>query len=265
MINLKKAKMLAMHLAREAGHVLIDNVQHSKITNMKDKRDFCTNMDIKIEKMVIKGIREFYPDHSIHSEEVGDIEKKSDYLWVIDPIDGTKQFFKNIPLFAVCIALEYKGELVMGVVFNPSTHHLYHAYKGGGAYLNNKKIKVSNTNRIDHAFVYLDISRLHHLPKKETQDGLKRLNKFVTDAYRIRALGIGSLGMCYMAQGAYDVYFDLTGSTKYVDIAASTVIVQEAGGFVMDLFGKPIGRHTKHLFAVNKKLKKKIMNFILKV
>ena len=84
-------------------------------------------MDIKIESLIIKGIHKSYPDHNILSEEIGDMKKDSDYLWVIDPIDGTKNFLKDIPLFTVSIALQYKDEIVLGVVFNPSTHHLYHA------------------------------------------------------------------------------------------------------------------------------------------
>lgn len=264
MINLKQAESLAIHLARMSGKIILDNLHKIEVVEIKDKQDFCTNVDIKIEKMIIKEIHKVYPNHNILSEEIGDLKKDSDYMWVIDPIDGTKQFIKNIPLFTVSIALQYKDEIVLGVVFNPSTHHMYHAYAGGGAYLNNQRISVSNSNRLDHSFVYLDITRIHQLPKEEVRTALKRLNTLVTETYRIRALGIGSLGMCYLAQGAYDVYFDLTGKTKYVDVAASSVIVQEAGGFISDLKGDKINRHTKHFLAMNDKLKKKIMNLILK-
>lgn len=263
MIDLNKAKVLAMHCARESGHILLDNLRKVKITKVKDKQDFCTNVDLKIEKLIIREINRHHPDHSILSEEMGEIDKKPDYLWIIDPIDGTKHFLKNIPMFTVSIALQYKGEIILGVVFNPSTHHMYHAYKSGKAYLNNMRIEVSKTQKLDHAFVYLDISRIHHLPKKDAQKALRRLNSLVTETYRVRALGVGSLGMCYLAQGAYDVYFDLTGETKFVDIAAGSLIVQEAGGFVSDLEGKPINKHTKHFLATNGKLKKKVFGILV--
>lgn len=258
MINLNKARYLAIHLARESGDILLKSLNKIKITEIKDKEDFCTNIDLKIEKLIVKAIHSKYPDHNILSEEVGDLNKESDYLWVIDPIDGTKHFIKKVPLFTVCIALQYKKEIVMGVVYNPSTHHMYHARQDGGAHLNNKRISVSRTSRLDHSFVYVDISKIHHLPKKEIRESLKRLNNLILDTYRVRALGIGSLGMCYLAQGAYDVYFDLTGKTKYVDIAAGSVVVKEAGGRVTDLEGKKISRRTKHFLATNTRLHKKI-------
>lgn len=262
MINLRGAKSLAMDLSRESGLILIDNLRRVKVTKIKDKLDFCTNIDIKVERFIIRGIHRAYPDHNILSEEAGDMKKESDYLWVIDPIDGTKHFMKNIPLFTVSIALQYKKEIVMGVIFNPSTHHMYHAYKGGGAYLNNRRIEVSKNNRIDHAFVALDISRLHHLPEIEMRNSLQRINRMLTETYRVRALGVSTLELCYLAQGAYDVYFDLTGSAKYVDVAAGLCIVKEAGGHVCDLEGKKVNRHTKHFLATNSRINKKIKDLL---
>jgi myo-inositol-1(or 4)-monophosphatase len=258
MINLHSAKSLAVHLARSAGKILLDNERKVSIVKKKDKRDFCTQMDLKIEKYLIREILKVYPDHNIFSEEIGDLKKKSDYVWIIDPIDGTKHFISNIPLFTVSIALQYKNEIVLGVVYNPSTHHTYHAFKGGGAYINNTLIKVSKTNNLREAIVYLDFAGSHNLPKLESKKMLDRLNKFVTGTYRIRALGVGSLGMCYLAQGAYDVYFDLTGKTKYVDIAAGAIIVQESGGHVLDFSGGHLNRQSRHFLAVNDLLKDKI-------
>ncbi len=142
---------------------------------------------------------------------------------------------------------------------------MYHAYKGHGAYLNNTRITVSKMNKLDHAFIYLDISRIHYLPKKKVRDALKRLNNLITESYRVRALGVGSLGMCFLAQGAYDAYFDLTGNTKYVDIAAGSVIVREAGGYVSDIHDKTITKGTKHFLASNALLHNKIMDLLTRI
>jgi myo-inositol-1(or 4)-monophosphatase len=262
MIKLREAEQLAMHLARQSGRILLENLHKIEITHMKDKGDFCTNLDIKVEKLIIDAIKGRYPGHDIISEELGELGKKSDYTWVIDPIDGTKNFVKDIPLFTISIALQYKDELVLGVVFNPSTHHMYHAYKGHGAWLNNNRIYVSKTSKLDISYIYLDITKIHNLPKKEVKEALKRLDRMITESYRVRALGVGSLGMCFLAQGAYDVYFDLTGKTKYVDIAAGSVIVKEAGGYVSDLHDKTISKKTKHLLASNALLHGRIMKLL---
>ncbi|NQV09139.1 inositol monophosphatase [Candidatus Woesearchaeota archaeon] len=263
MIDLKQAETLAIRLAKMSGKILLDSKDKIKITEKKDKQDFCTNIDLKIEKFLIKEIHKVYPNHNILSEEIGDLKKKSDYLWVLDPIDGTKYYMKNVPLFTVSIALQYKDELVLGVVFDPSTNRVYHAYKDGGAYLDNKQIMISETNRLDHAFIYLDMSKIHHLSKNDKENALLRLNRVITETFRVRAFGLGSLGMCYLAQGAFDGFFDLTGTTKYVDVAAGIVIVREAGGHVSDLEEEKITRGSKHFFGTNINLKEKLRDLIL--
>ena len=266
MISLGQAKRLAIQLAYKAGSVILKNEKKISVVKHKALRNFCTNVDLCVERLIVKGIRKKYPEHNIIAEEETSINKKSDYTWIVDPIDGTKYFIKNVPLFTVCIALKYKDEVVMGVVYNPSTHHLYHAAKGAGAYLNNIKIEVSQIGSIKHAIAALDMQQISRLKKPEIKKALKRLCSFALNTYRIRALGSGSLGLCYLAQGAYDIYFDLTGTAKLVDIAAGTIIVKEAGGFIYN-FDKYKGNihgnaHNRHLLATNSRLRKKIVRLL---
>ncbi len=256
-------KQFAMEMAQDNGRLLIERMDQVEITEQKDVRDICTELDLWVEQNIIKKIKSAFPGHGIISEELGEIAPGSEYVWIIDPIDGTKHFAQNVPLFTISIALAFKGELTVGVVFDPSTHHLYHAHKGGGAFLNNKRISVSNTAQIDKAFIHLDTSKLKSLKKKDATQALRRLNALITNSYRIRTLGVGSLGLCYLAQGAYDAYFDLTGKTKYVDIAAGTVIVEEAGGYVRDLDGSPVSQQTSHLFASNHNLHAPLQKMLL--
>ncbi|MBU1975069.1 MAG: inositol monophosphatase [Nanoarchaeota archaeon] len=262
MINLKPAHTLAVHLARKSGSMLLKHLYDYKIAKKKGFNDYCTNMDLASEKMIMQGILEKYPDHNILSEEKGNLNKKSDYLWIIDPIDGTKNFMKNLPLWAVSIALQYKEEIVLGVIFNPSTHHLYSSYKGGGAFLNNSNIKVSTINKLEHAVIVVDLANIDKLSKPEVKHVLRRLDTLAEKAHRVRALGVSSLGMCYVAQGAYDAYIDLVSTTKYWDIAAGSNIIEEARGHVFDLQGQRIAKDTKHYIATNSRLKKIILNIL---
>ena len=262
MIDLKQTNKLAVDLAKYAGKMLIDNSDKISVVEFKDRQDICTNMDLKIEKMIISKIEENFPDHNILSEEIGDLKKESDYLWILDPIDGTKHYLRGLPLYTVSIALQYRGEIILGVIYNPSTQRLYHATKGHGAFLNNKKIKVSSTNDLENSFIYLDISKILELSDKESKIALSRLQELLYKTYRIRHLGVGSLGFSYLAQGGYDGYFDLTGKTKFVDIAAGIIILKEAGGEATDLDGTPIDKNSKHFIASNGLIHKKLLKLL---
>ncbi len=262
MIDLVKAEKFAIDTAKRAGKLIIENKERIEITKVKDKQDFCTNVDLKAEELIIKEIKKVYPDHSIISEEIGNIDKKSNYVWIIDPLDGTKNFMRNLPIFSVSIALQFKKEIVVGVVHDPSTKMTFHAIKDGGAYLDGHNIKVSKTKRLDHTFVYLDVAKMYHLKEKETKTALKRLNDFITSVYRIRSFGSGALALCYLAQGSYDVYFDLSSHTKHVDIAAASVIVTEAGGTFTNDKGDSITSHDEHFLATNSHLEKQVLELL---
>ena len=265
MIDIKKAELLAINLAEKSGKILLDNEDNIIVTKIKDRKDVCTNLDLKIEKFLITEIQKVYPTHNILSEEVGNLKKKSDYVWIIDPIDGTKYYEKGVPLFTVSIALQFKKELIVGVVYDPSTGNLYHASKGNGAYLNKKRLKVSDTDKISHVMICIDISKFYELKPGKAEAALSRLNQLVKKSFRIRSLGMGSLSMCYLAQGMFDAYFDITGNTKYVDVAAGAVIVQEAQGIVTDLNGDAIGEKSEFYLASNKLLYDKIRKLLLDI
>ncbi len=262
MINLDLAAEMATQIAKYAGKMLIDNSDKISVVEFKDRQDICTNMDLEIEKIIISKIEETFPDHNILSEEIGDLKKESDYLWILDPIDGTKHYLRGLPLYTVSIALQYKGEIILGVIYNPSTQRLYHAVKRQGAFLNNKKIKVSSTDKLEDSFIYLDISKIHELSNKDSKIALSRLHKLLNKTYRIRHLGVGSLGFSYLAQGGYDGYFDLTGKTKFIDIAAGIIILKEAGGEATDLDGTSINKNSKHFIASNGFIHTKLLKIL---
>ena len=254
MIDLVKAEKFAIGIAEKAGKLILENKNKIEITEIKDKQDFCTNVDLKSEKLIIDAIKKEYPDHVIISEEIGKVDKKSDYAWIIDPIDGTKNFMRNMPLFCVSIALQFRGKTVVGSVYNPTSEMMFHAREGGGAWLDGHEIKVSDIKKIDHAYAYIDSGKIYKLDENDRDIALLRLGNLMKSVFRVHSYGSGALGLCHLAQGSYDIYFDITGHTKLVDIAAGSIIVKEAGG----TFSKMDG----HVLATNGHLEKKIIELL---
>jgi myo-inositol-1(or 4)-monophosphatase len=231
---MEKSKELetAISAAEEAGKIILEKMGSSKVVKLKGQADLSTDADIESENAIIAVIERDFPDHNILSEETGKKEKGSKSTWIVDPLDGTKNYFRKFPFFTVSIALARGKEIVLGVVFDPSAKRLYHAEKGRGAFLNGERITVSKTKSLDKAIVSFDYG---HLEKA----ALEHLNKMAGKVYRIRNLGNGSLGLCYFSQGGYDAYISSIG-TKIMDIAAGTLIAQEAGAEITDKKGEKV-------------------------
>lgn len=258
MLDLKEAEQFAVDMVRKAGNILKNKQVYS--VQEKDFNDFVTNLDLEVEELVMNEIRRKYQDHNIHSEETESKLGSSDYLWVLDPVDGTKYIVKNVPLYTVSLALMHKDRLVVGAVYHPSTDMLFHASKANGAYCNDNRIHVSSNRDIKRSMVYLDVVNIHD--DKDQAKNLEIVKKLLLGTYRTRCFGVGSLGLCYLAQGMFDGYFDLTGMTKFVDVAAGICIVREAGGEVMDMKGNPINKDTTKFFASNRLITKDLKKLI---
>ena len=234
-MNLKVAQNLAINVAKQAGKILLDKLEKVEIVKFKDRQDIATNLDYEVEKIIIGAIRKKFPEHNILSEEIGNINKnkKSDYLWIIDPIDGTKYYIRGIPLFTISIALQYKNEIVFGLVYNPSTKEMFYAQKNKGAYLNDKKIRVSDKENLKDAFIYAELPNFS-IPHDKFNKYSKMLTNLNLNSYRVRAFGSGSLGLCYVSTGAFEAYVNLGSPTAIYDLAAGLVILKEAGGKITD-------------------------------
>ena len=242
---------VAVKAAKAAGKILLWNIGKHSIVLQKGRQDFCTDSDLKSEKAIIEIIQARFPEHNIVSEEAGDLRKKSDFTWYIDPLDGTSQYQRNIPLFSVSVALAKGSEIIAGAVFDPSTKRMYRAEKGKGAFLNSEKIAVSKTKELQDAFVYLD-SRMARGPV---------CDKIIAAVYRARNFGSGALGLCYAAQGGYDAFVH-PEIAKAVDLAAGAIIVQEAGGKATDFEGKQFSVESKSCVAANGALHAKILELL---
>ncbi len=148
MIDLEIAKNVAIKAARLAGAHILEKQGKIKDVETKGIQDFVSEADKESEKIIIDNISEKYPDQRRSSAERGDIDKKSDYVWVVDPIDATRNFLYDVPIFAVSIGLMHKGKIVLGVVYDPSNNNMFSAYSDGGAWKNDKRIHVSEESNI---------------------------------------------------------------------------------------------------------------------
>ena len=250
-MDLRETEQIVMKIIRQAGQLTIENINNFKVDKRHDAVDITGNIDLEVEKMVVSAIKEQFPEHNIISEEMGDLGKESEHTWYLDPIDGTKYYAKGIPLFTVSIALMHNQEFILGIIYDPNADKMYRACKGNGAFVNDKPLKVSENCDLSKSIITLDIVRIHDQPLDKIDEQLKILNNILLKTYRTRAMGNGSLSMCYLAQGYFDAYYDLTGKEDILDLAAGVVIVREAGGYASDIDGNPIETSQGHFIVTN--------------
>ncbi len=237
-LMIKACEKASKVLIRDFGE--IEKLQVSK----KGPSDFVTNSDLKSEKIIIEELNKGRPDYSILSEENGiEIKKDKKNTWIIDPIDGTINFLHGIPHFATSIALKCENEIISGLIFDPIKDEMFYAEKNNGAFLNNKRIRVSKKINIDECLF-------------ATSGKIKKQCDF-----SFRKSGSAALDMAYIACGRYDGYFQK--NLNLWDIAAGLIIVEEAGGVINEINLK--NHKDIQIIAsspnINNKLMKKISNF----
>ena len=260
-MRIKNFRKVATEAVKEAGKMLMKNFNKVAILRYKDRQDILTDADLKAEKIIINKIKSNFPDHNIISEERGKEDLKSEYTWIIDPLDGTKHYVRKMPIFCVSIALQKNEEIIIGAIFVPAINSLFYAEKGSGAFLNDKKIFVSRTKNLADSFIYAELPN-YKLSKKVFNKYHKQLEQLFKKTYRVRAWGSGPLGLCYVALGAFESYIALNDGAKFYDIAAGTLIVKEAGGKITDINGKKPAKGTNHLIASNGKIHNQLLKLL---
>lgn len=216
----------AVELGREAGAFLRPNAGKAGGQTIKAAKDFVTEMDIKVESLIIERIQAKYPEHRIFSEEAGVIEADSEYEWVIDPIDGTINYSIGVPQYGVSIALTYKGEPIVGVIDLPGLDETYWASKGGGAFRNSEPIHVRDVPLSESFISHSDFAKDGN--KEANVQRLDLLAKIVNDVYRVRIIGTAAVTLAYIAAGKWDAALYI--SPAFYDVAAGQLLVTEAGG-----------------------------------
>ncbi len=241
MIDLSKAQSFSEGLAIKLGKHILASRNRIHIVEQKDIVDICTNIDKEVEQMAIETISDKYPDHNIHSEECGFIDKKSEYTWYLDPIDGTKEFLRGIPNYQTCITLESRDSILVGVVFQPANNSLYSATVDSNTKKNNKIVSVNSMRSLEKSIIYA------HLPPKAIPEQLywqawSCLGKLNRACYRIRAGSDNAIYLSWVASGSSEALlnFYTDYSTKWEDVSAGLLFVQQSGGKVTDMEGKLI-------------------------
>ncbi len=238
----------AIEAAREAGKLLLDGV--GKIKNIERKQGEATNLvtefDKKAEALIIAKIHERFPSHDILAEESGSHDIQSDYRWVIDPLDGTTNYAHSLPLFSVSIAVEYKGEIVAGVVYDPSADELFTAEKGTGAFCNGTRLHVSAADSLINSLL---VTGFPYTIRENPGRIIDHFNNFLMESQGIRRLGSAAIDLAYIAAGRLDGYWEMTLFPW--DKAAGVLLVKEAGGLVTDILGNPDSIYTPTTLASN--------------
>jgi len=249
-------RRFAVTLAKKSGDFLYKSFGKIKKIEEKGFRDYVTDVDKKSEKIIINAISKNFPDHSILAEEKGRVDKKSDYLWVIDPLDGTHNYIAQIPIYGVSIALCLNKEVIVGAVYFPCLKEIYEAESGGGAYLNGKRIHVSNKSLKD-SFIFFD-SILQDKEIREIKD-TRTISRKIGES---RILGCLSFQLAYIANGRAEGAESQTG--KAWDYAAASLIIQEAGGKVTNLKGERFTIEDRCVVATNEKIHDQLLKLLNK-
>lgn len=251
-------KKIAFQAAQKAGKILLSSFRKKIKIYAKGKQDIVTNVDKKCEKEIINLIRKKFPRHSFSSEETNKIFSKSDYHWVIDPLDGTINYASGQPLFSVSLCLLYKQDPLLGVVYAPSLKEFFYGLKNKGAFLNGKKISVSKNKHLKDSIIYFTLSS--HYGKNLAEKTLTVCKKITPLVRGIRVYESGALSHCYLAAGRLEAKISI--QTDSFSSAAGVIISQEAGGKVTDLSGANWDITKKSLLSSNSLIHKKLFSLI---
>ncbi|EGR2796921.1 inositol monophosphatase [Vibrio navarrensis] len=226
---------IAIRAARKAGNHIaksLENVEKIEST-LKGTNDFVTNVDKEAETIIIDTIKNSYPEHCIIAEENGTIDgKDKDVQWIIDPLDGTTNFVKGIPHFAVSIAVRIKGKTEVACVYDPMQNELFTAQRGSGAQLNSARIRVKQPKDLQGAII---ATGFPFKQKQHSESYFKIMSAMFVEVADFRRAGSAALDLCYVAAGRVDGYFEL--GLKPWDIAAGELIAREAGAIITDFAG----------------------------
>jgi len=260
MIN-KKIKQIAILAAEAGGKKLLReyrNFNRAKVS-YKAHHEIVTAADLASEKEIIKTIKKNFPDHEILSEESGVGGVKSDYCWIIDPLDGTTNFSMHNPLFAVSIGVAFRGEVVVGVIYAPALGELFVAEKSKGAFLNGKKIKSSKLGKKGRTLN----TYCHGREEKDIRLALAYMNYQKLHGFDCRQLGSAALELAYVASGRVESIV-IPGAHPW-DVAAGVILVREAGGRVTDLVNKAWNLKSYGIGASNGEVHSEIIGVLKKV
>lgn len=243
-IMIRAAEKAGRSLTRDFGEV--ENLQVSR----KGPADFVTAADKRAEEIIFEELKKARPDYSFLMEESGEVKgKDTDNVWIIDPLDGTHNFMHGLPHWCVSIALESKGRIEAGIVYDPVKEEIFRAERSGGAFVNGKRLRVSNNNSLERATIAVGYAEPNTEKHKQF---IKEVNSVSMVAPMIRRFGAAALDLCYVAAGRLDGYWE-RGLQPW-DAAAGYLIVKESGGFVTSIDNEDNPVYSRNLVAGNQNI-----------
>jgi len=250
----------AIEIAREAGALLSNYFERHVPFELKGEFDLVTEADRASERLVVERLRSHFPSHSIVGEEGGGYESSSEYRWFVDPLDGTTNFAHSFPVFNVTLGLERAGEAITGVVYDPIRQEMFTAERGAGAYLNNRRIKVSSIKRLADSLASTGFPSR----KRHHNVNIHFYYQLAMASHGVRRTGSAAIDLAYVACGRLDFFWEF--GLKPWDMAAGALLVREAGGRTSDMRG---GVHSvtgsEHLLADNGALHEEVLAMFEKV
>jgi myo-inositol-1(or 4)-monophosphatase len=230
---MKDVLEVAVSAVAEAGELLMEHFTHlSRLhVELKARNDYVTEADKKSETVIIKSIQGAFPHHTIIAEESG-LHRGDQWKWYVDPLDGTKNFIHGLPMFCVSVGVEFKGELVAGVVNAPALNLVFTAERGAGAYCNRRRLRVSEKDFEES----LIATGFPFRGKASLDRYLKCFREVFLRVSGVRRCGSAALDLAYTAAGVFDGFWEM--SLHSWDIAGGVLLIEEAGGVVSDFEGK---------------------------
>ena len=252
-----KIKKTAIAAAKKAGELALREYKNfdRAAVKLKSRHDIVTKVDLASEKIIINEIKSNFPEHRILSEEAGQTINKSDYLWIIDPIDGTTNFSMHNPIWSISIGLAFKNEIIFGIIYAPCLGELFMAEKGKGAKLNDKKISASKIKdgKVLNAFC-------HSSKEKDIKKAIKYFSYQKLHGLDCRQMGSAAIELAYVACGRIESIV-IPGANSW-DVAAGALMVREAGGRVTDFLGRPWQIKSRNIAASNGLVHKNILKVL---
>ncbi len=258
-MNLSETKQFMIDTAKEAGKIARENFQKKHDCRFKDneRNQAVCETDLEVEKLIKSRIREKYPGHSILAEESADSnnEEGSEYLWVVDPIDGTRNYMHGHPTYGISIALARNMEALLGVIYFPALDWMFSAEKGKGAEKNGKMIRVSQRDAGEDTLGNFGCA-FH----REKEQQMKQLDSYISLLNKIRIEGAATMSLCMVAEGVYDS--TILRFVKQWDYAAGALIVSEAGGKVTGYNGEPASLDLDRIVASNRRFHDRLLEIL---
>ena len=250
-----------IQISKEAGELIRNAFGKTHSIEFKtNELNLVTETDKASEKLITDFIRKKYPSHGILAEEGSEQNTSAEYLWVIDPLDGTTNFAHGLPIFSVSIGVQKNGETIAGVVYDVMRDVVFSAEKNSGSFENGKRIKVNKNSNLGHGML---VTGFPYDIKENPDKAFERFIAFLKEARAIRRLGSAAIDFCYVANGVFDGFWEV--SLHPWDLCAGKLIVEEAGGLVTNFDGNPINIYSKRILATNGFIHQKMIDVMKRI